>query len=201
VLAYVTGKKNVQIPWEQLKQDPSKWIKVSCYPKHFIWKDPSKIRVEDTFKLLGHWRRRISQGKNPLIWITTCDLFKKVTGVVRHGRAIRPEHPVEQQESSEENYDLDCSGASGDEDEQDEGNAEGSNSATDADADTGEQSDEDEDSDAVSEDDAEEDGSDGTNASESPADPASDTPVESENQRLDSGSSGHPSQHPGEYCI
>jgi len=191
------GKMNVQIPWETLKQDPFKWIKVSCYPKHFVWRDPSKIRIEDTFKLLAHWRKRISEGKKPLTWIKTCDLFKDVPGVVRPDRMPCLDPTVEQ-EPSEENYDLNVSGVEEEDEEDDEGSADSSSSGTDADAEIGQQSSEEEDSDASSGSDAEEDHSDGMNTSDTPdsAEHASDTPESAEHASDTPHSAEHASDTP-----
>jgi hypothetical protein len=57
VLGYVSGKKKAIIPWAKLCKNPSSWIRPECAPDGFQWADPSKIRINDVFSLLDHWRK------------------------------------------------------------------------------------------------------------------------------------------------
>lgn len=105
VLGSVTGKQTLHIPWGKLVKEPSKWLMKRCYPKHFQWRDPSKIRIDETFQLIQHWRDRISRGRESLIWVKTSPLFKDLQGGSRLTRNFRQGSSVEQ-ESSEENFEL-----------------------------------------------------------------------------------------------
>ncbi|KAI9429894.1 hypothetical protein H4582DRAFT_2064504 [Lactarius indigo] len=60
-IRYVTGIENQTIPWGSLSSDPSAWIDEECIPYDFEWKDPSKIRIDEVFRLLDHWRDRQDQ--------------------------------------------------------------------------------------------------------------------------------------------
>jgi len=203
VIGYVTGKKHLHIPWGKLIKEPLKWLKKRCYPKHFQWTDPSKIRIAETFKLIDHWRERISHGREPLIWVKTSTLFQDVQGGSRQARAIRLGGPVVQ-ESSEENFDLP---SSSDEEEDDEGPDEGSCSATDADPDTRDESGEDQDQGSSSASTAGSDAFDGANDPEAPDEP--EVPSDSDGRPFGQSQGGHSdsmpssednSQHPCEYC-
>src|SRR6266404_4653227 len=108
VLGSVTGKQTLHIPWGKLVKEPSKWLMKRCYPKHFQWRDPSKIRIDETFQLIQHWRDRISRGRESLIWVKTSPLFKDLQGGSRLTRNSHQGSSVEQ-ESSEENFDLSSS--------------------------------------------------------------------------------------------
>jgi len=203
VVGYVTGKKNLQIPWGKLIQEPTKWINKRCYPKHFQWRDPSKIRIDETFKLVDHWRERINKGREPLIWVKTSALFRNVQGMSRQAQASRHIPPVEQ-ETSEENYDLP---PSSDEEDEDIGLEEGSHSGTNADAETGDESGEDEGDVACSGTGASKDSSEDVDASDAPNEPE-DTCDRDEShgvqeQVVGSGSTSSNediSQNPCEHC-
>ena len=200
VVGNVTGKKHVHIPWGRLIKE---LFKKTCYLKHFNWRDPSKIRIAKTFKLIDHWRDRISRGREPLIWVKTSALFKDVQGGSRQARAIHPGGPVVQ-ESSEENFDLP---SSSDEEEEDECPDEGSNTGTGADADTGDESGEDQNQGSSSGSTAGSNASDGANYPDTPDEP--EVPSGSDDRPYGQGqdvgsesmsSSDVNSQHPCEYC-
>jgi len=136
VLGSVTGKQTLHIPWGKLVKEPSKWLMKRCYPKHFQWRDPSKIRIDETFQLIQHWRDRISRGRESLIWVKTSPLFKDLQGGSRLTRNSHQGSSVEQ-ESSEENFDL----SSSSDEEGVTGEAqEVPSSGSDADADTADES-------------------------------------------------------------
>ena len=79
ILEYVSGRKNIRIPWGQISDDPSSWIESECVPDGFQWADPSKIRVRDILILFEHWRERKRQHLSPLIWVATCPLLRNAS--------------------------------------------------------------------------------------------------------------------------
>ncbi|KAI9430604.1 hypothetical protein H4582DRAFT_2063619 [Lactarius indigo] len=103
---YVTGIENQTIPWGSLSSDPSAWIDEECIPYDFEWKDPSKIRIDEVFCLLDHWRDRQDQGIDPLMWVPTCPLFNDTKQPTIHKRNIRRAQPKQSDGSDEESFDL-----------------------------------------------------------------------------------------------
>jgi hypothetical protein len=61
-----------------MSQEPSSWIEPECAPCGFPWADPSKIRIDNVYLLLDHWRRRQADGMVPLIWASSCPLLEDV---------------------------------------------------------------------------------------------------------------------------
>ncbi len=74
----MSRKKNATIPWNKLSSNPSAWIRDECFPSGFQWADPSKIRVDEVFQLLDHWKQRQKDGLTPLIWNPSCELLADV---------------------------------------------------------------------------------------------------------------------------
>ncbi len=74
-IGHATGKPKQTIPWGELTQDPSSWIKEECYPHDFEWKHPSKIKINEVFRLISYWRDRTAEGEEALIWVRTSKLF------------------------------------------------------------------------------------------------------------------------------
>jgi hypothetical protein len=89
LLGYVSGRKKEIIPWAKLCQDASSWIKPECTPDGFQWADPSKIRINDVFRLLDHWRQRQEHQLEPLIWVSSCPLLQGVEQPSEHNRGRR----------------------------------------------------------------------------------------------------------------
>ena len=104
-LGFLTGKKKQTIPWGSLKEDPSSWINVECYPEGFAWMDPSKMHKTQVFILLTHWTVREDDGHIPLIWVPTCPLFEDIKRPRKQVRTLRQRL----QESDEEVFDLPAS--------------------------------------------------------------------------------------------
>ncbi|KAI9431026.1 hypothetical protein H4582DRAFT_2085700 [Lactarius indigo] len=94
------------IPWGSLSSDPSAWIDEKCIPYDFEWKDPSKIRIDEVFHLLNHWRDRQDQGIDPLMWVPTCPLFNDTKQPTIHKQNIRHARPKQSDGSDEESFDL-----------------------------------------------------------------------------------------------
>ncbi|KAI9434699.1 hypothetical protein H4582DRAFT_2060123 [Lactarius indigo] len=105
-IRYVTGIENQTIPWGSLSSDPSAWIDEECIPYDFEWKDPSKIRIDEVFRLLDHWRDRQDQGIDPLMWVPTCPLFNDMKQPTIHKQNIRRARPKQSDGSDEESFDL-----------------------------------------------------------------------------------------------
>jgi hypothetical protein len=166
----VTGQKKLQIPWGKLAKEPSKWLKKKSYPQDFQWRDPSKIKVDDLFTLIAHWRARVSRGRKTLVWVKSSPFFKGVQGTSRQARVFRQRSPVVRESSQEffdipsfsnvkeddespeeeeenESPDEEEENESPDEEEENESPEEGSNLGSDADVDTGEESGDDQDED------------------------------------------------------
>src|ERR1700744_1669880 len=102
----VTGNKHQVIPWGAVLKDPSSWIDSTCTPQGFEWKDPSKIQVNEIFRLLDYWRDRQCEGHDPIVWVPTSPLFQNQERGPRHcwtSRQPRIEHP---QDSDEEIFVL-----------------------------------------------------------------------------------------------
>ncbi|KAI9428965.1 hypothetical protein H4582DRAFT_2066083 [Lactarius indigo] len=81
-------------------------IHEECIPYDFEWKDPSKIRIDEVFRLLDHWRDRQDQGIDPLMWVPTCPLFNDTRQPTIHKRNIRRAQPKQSDGSDEESFDL-----------------------------------------------------------------------------------------------
>ncbi|KAH8989762.1 hypothetical protein EDB86DRAFT_2831440 [Lactarius hatsudake] len=77
-IRYISGRRNVTVPWSKLSSDPPAWIEEECYPPGFLWVDPSKLRLVQVFQLLEHWRQRKRDGLIPLIWNPSCELLANV---------------------------------------------------------------------------------------------------------------------------
>ncbi|KAI9437168.1 hypothetical protein H4582DRAFT_2058173 [Lactarius indigo] len=105
-IRYVTGIENQTIPWGSLSSDPSAWIDEECIPYDFEWKDPSKIWIDEVFRLLDHWRDRQDQGIDPLMWVPTCPLFNDTKQPTIHKRNIQRARPKQSDGSDEESFDL-----------------------------------------------------------------------------------------------
>jgi hypothetical protein len=58
--------------------NPTSWIEEECYLSGFQWGDPSKIKLDQVFELLDHWRQREDAGLTPLIWNRSCVLLADV---------------------------------------------------------------------------------------------------------------------------
>jgi hypothetical protein len=86
VLGYMSRRKRAKIPWTELSNDPSIWIESECAPDAFPWADPSKIRIDDVYMLLEHWRKREARGLKPLIWASSCPLLKGAEQRSEHQR-------------------------------------------------------------------------------------------------------------------
>ncbi|KAI9436269.1 hypothetical protein H4582DRAFT_2058933 [Lactarius indigo] len=97
---------NQTIPWGSLSSDPSAWIDEECIPYDLWWKDPSKIRIDEVFHLLDHWRDRQDQGIDPLMWVPTCPLFNDTKQPTIHKQNIRRAQPKQSDGSDEESFDL-----------------------------------------------------------------------------------------------
>lgn len=98
---FLTGKAQT-IPWGSLATDPTSWIMEECIPNGFEWKDPSKIQIKEVFRLLDHWRARHDEGLEPLIWVSTCPLFKDDGQNAKHVRASRQARALQPPDSDEE---------------------------------------------------------------------------------------------------
>ena len=66
-LGFISGKKKASIPWAKVTSDPAAWIYEECYPPGFNWADPSKIQINEVFKLFNHWRQRKQSRLAPII--------------------------------------------------------------------------------------------------------------------------------------
>jgi hypothetical protein len=71
-----------------------------------VWKDPSKIKVGEIFRLLDHWRDRIDRGLHALVWVPTCPLFQDGDEASDDGRKSRQVVAVPEDESDEEVFIL-----------------------------------------------------------------------------------------------
>lgn len=103
---FITGKKTQYISWGSLAMDPSSWIDKECTPDGFEWKDPSKIKIGEIFRLLDHWRDRIDRGLHGLVWVPSCPLFKDVDHAPIHQRRLRQQIPLPEDYSDEEVFVL-----------------------------------------------------------------------------------------------
>ncbi|KAI9443892.1 hypothetical protein H4582DRAFT_2053660 [Lactarius indigo] len=105
-IRYVTGIENQTIPWGSLSSDPSAWIDEECIPYDFEWKDPSKIRIDEVFRLLDHWRDRQDQGIDPLMVQHYSASAQSITGT-EVGDAQEEENKARSHQSTEARL-LDC---------------------------------------------------------------------------------------------
>jgi hypothetical protein len=119
-LGFLTGNQNLVIPWGTLEKNPNSWISEECTPDEFEWRDPSHIKVGQIFRLLNHWRRRLDQGLDHLIWLPTCPMFQDVEQPPRRERHIRKATEERPPMSDEENFDLPASGDIDEEEHQDD---------------------------------------------------------------------------------
>lgn len=107
---FVTGKKKALIPWGALVRDPSSFINEECTPNGFEWKDPSKIRIGEVFRLLYHWRHRKDQGLLPLVWVPTCSLFQDMDEPYGHTQKVQHSNAHSPHDSEEDTFILPSSG-------------------------------------------------------------------------------------------
>lgn len=77
-----------------------------CIPQVFEWKDPSKIQIEEVFHLLDHWRACQNRGLDPLIWASTCPLFKDSENITKNVQATRQVRALRPSDSEEEIFSL-----------------------------------------------------------------------------------------------
>jgi hypothetical protein len=103
---YISGKKNLKVPWTELALNPSAWIEPECYPSEFIWGDPSKITLDPSLELLDHWTKRRVDGLPPLIWNLACELLVNTDHHVEHVRNL-PRTRAGRSRLSERNVDDD----------------------------------------------------------------------------------------------
>ena len=68
----------MRIPWAKLVANPGAWLEPECYPSGFQWADPSKIRKNDVFHILDHWRQRKESGLPPIVWNPSCDILADI---------------------------------------------------------------------------------------------------------------------------
>ena len=86
--------------------NPTLWIVADCTPDRFEWKDPSKIQIEEVFRLLDHWRARQGMGLDPLIWASTCPLFQDAEKIAKNTRAGQQARALQPPDSDEEVFIL-----------------------------------------------------------------------------------------------
>src|SRR6266404_711037 len=73
--------------------------------QHFQWKHPSKIKINDAFRLIYCWRDCRSQEQDALIWVTTSKLFDDAHRPSRQARSLQ-RSPVQVESSDEERFIL-----------------------------------------------------------------------------------------------
>jgi hypothetical protein len=86
--------------------NPTLWIVADCTPDRFEWKDPSKIQIEEVFRLLDHWRACQGMGLDPLIWASTCPLFQDAEKIAKNTRAGQQARALQPPDSDEEVFIL-----------------------------------------------------------------------------------------------
>ncbi|KAF8271899.1 hypothetical protein EI94DRAFT_1697896 [Lactarius quietus] len=89
---FISRKKKAYIPWAKVTKDPTAWIYEECYPPGFQWADPSKIRVNEVFRLFDHWRQWKQSGFNPIIWNPSCEIMADIERPVRRKQTWRLVH-------------------------------------------------------------------------------------------------------------
>jgi hypothetical protein len=104
VLEQITGIAK-SVAWKDMSKDPPSFLLEECYPKDFEWMHPSKIRIGEAFRLLDHWRSRIDNRQEPLIWVTSSKLFENVHRPLPQARTSR-QHPVQVESSDGERFSL-----------------------------------------------------------------------------------------------
>jgi hypothetical protein len=77
-----------------------------CIPDGFEWKDPSKIQIGEIFRLLSHWRVHQDEGHDPLIWVSTCPLFKDPANTAIRVQTARQARDLQPADSDEEMFEL-----------------------------------------------------------------------------------------------
>jgi hypothetical protein len=85
---------------------PSSWVDAECTPDGFEWKDPSKIKVGEIFRLLDHWRGRIDRGLQGLVWAPSCPLLQDEEHAPTHGGKLRRPIALPEEYSDEEVFIL-----------------------------------------------------------------------------------------------
>ncbi|KAN0131057.1 hypothetical protein V8E53_011193 [Lactarius tabidus] len=105
-IRFAAGKQGGRISWSGLVSNPTLWIVADCTPDRFEWKDPSKIQIEEVFRLLDHWRARQGMGLDPLIWASTCPLFQDAEKIAKNTRAGQQARALQPPDSDEEVFIL-----------------------------------------------------------------------------------------------
>ena len=77
-----------------------------CIPDGFEWKDPSKIQINEIYRLLDHWRARQVNGLDPLIWVPMGPPFKDSGKAAKHVRASRQARALQPPDSDGEVFVL-----------------------------------------------------------------------------------------------
>ncbi|KAN0140679.1 hypothetical protein V8E53_001506 [Lactarius tabidus] len=105
-IRFITGKKTPFISWGSLAVKPSSWVDAECTPDGFEWKDPSKIKVGEIFRLLDHWRGHIDRGLQGLVWAPSCPLLQDEEHAPTHGGKLRRPIALPEEYSDEEVFIL-----------------------------------------------------------------------------------------------
>jgi hypothetical protein len=61
-----------------LTAKPADWMEDQCYPSEFQWADPSKIQINEAYRLLDHWRQQKESRLVPILWNPSCDILADV---------------------------------------------------------------------------------------------------------------------------
>jgi hypothetical protein len=86
--------------------NPTLWITKDCIPEGYAWNDPSKIQIDEVFRLLDHWRTQEDAGLDPLIWALTCPLLKDLENTTKTVQAGRQAQVLQPADSDEEVFVL-----------------------------------------------------------------------------------------------
>jgi hypothetical protein len=86
--------------------NPLSWIDKECTPDDFQWKDPSKIKIGEIFRLLDHWRDHIDRGHHALVWVPSCPLFQDDDHAPIHGWQLQQAMALPEDYSDEEVFIL-----------------------------------------------------------------------------------------------
>jgi hypothetical protein len=85
--------------------DPAAWIDEESYLLGFKWADPSKIWINDVFKLFDHWRQQKQSRLAPIIRNTSCEILtnteKPVPWIQNWGTIHANQNPCPRSASSE----------------------------------------------------------------------------------------------------
>jgi hypothetical protein len=74
----------------KVTSDPAAWIHKEYYPPGFNWADPSKIWINEVFKLFNHWRQQKLSELAPIIWNTFCDILTDIERAIPRIQNQRP---------------------------------------------------------------------------------------------------------------